>query len=162
MVLAWSDFSRNATCSILQGVVVAYFAQNFTHTCAPFQTLTSLVAMPFKVFEGPAPRPRISFTCSGYAHCDSFFAFVPISSYFTVFLAFTCKIDFLKFEFIGVTLVNKIIQVSVHSSIIHHLYIVLCLPPQVKSPSITIHPPNTFFYIPQVPMKLNFEKYICI
>ena len=44
-------------------------------------------------------------------------------------------------EFIGVTLVSKIIQVSgvrfYHTS---SVYCTVCSPPQVKSPSITIHP----------------------
>ena len=34
---------------------------------------------------------------------------------------------FLFIESTGVTLVNKSIQVSVHSSITHHLYTVLCV-----------------------------------
>ena len=29
----------------------------------------------------------------------------------------------------------------------HHLSILLCLPPHIKSPSITIYPPFTFFYL---------------
>ena len=51
-------------------------------------------------------------------------------------------IFFLFIEFIGVTLVNKITQVSgaqfYNTSPVH---CIVCLPPQVKSRSITIYPP---------------------
>ncbi|KAF6125190.1 hypothetical protein HJG60_009715 [Phyllostomus discolor] len=50
---------------------------------------------------------------------------------------------FLFIEFIGVTLVNKMIQVSgaqFHST--SSVHCVVCSPPQVRSPSITIHPPK--------------------
>ena len=46
-----------------------------------------------------------------------------------------------------VPLVNKSIQVSVNSSPTDHLYTVLCSPPQVKSPSITIYYPYTLLHL---------------
>ena len=55
---------------------------------------------------------------------------------------------FLFIEFIGVTLVNKIIQVSdtqfYNTSSVHGI---VCSPPQVKSPSITIYLLYTLFYL---------------
>ena len=84
---------------------------------------------------------------------------------------FVCMCDklflyfyFLNFfiEFIAVTLVNKIIWVSgIHNSIIHHLYIVLCSPPKVKSPFITICLPCTLFY-PPTPPSLWQSPYCCL
>ena len=59
------------------------------------------------------------------------------------------KIFFLFIKFIGVTLVNKIIQVSgaqFHNTSFVHWTV--CSPPQVKSPSITIYPPYILFYLP--------------
>ena len=71
----------------------------------------------------------------------------------TVFLIF-----FLFIKFIGMTLVSKIMQVSgaeFHST--SSIYCIVCSPPQINSPSITIYPPypskrgvlyfiNLFFY----------------
>ena len=51
-------------------------------------------------------------------------------------------------EFIGVTLVNKIIQVSderfYNTSSVH---CVVCLSPQVKSLPVSIYPPYTFLHL---------------
>ena len=53
-------------------------------------------------------------------------------------------IYFLKIEFIGVTLVNKIVWVSgAQFYNASSVYFIVCLPPQVKSFSISIHPPPT-------------------
>ena len=56
---------------------------------------------------------------------------------------------FLFIEFIGVTLVNKIIQVSgAQFYNISFVQSTVCSPPQVKSPSITIHLPHPLLYYP--------------
>ena len=51
------------------------------------------------------------------------------------------------------TLVNKIIQVSgVPFYNTKSLYCIVCSPPQIMSPSITIYPPYTLFYLPPSPL----------
>ena len=34
------------------------------------------------------------------------------------------------------------------------IYCIVCSPPQVKSPSFTLYPPSTYFYLPQPPFFL--------
>ena len=73
-----------------------------------------------------------------------------------IFSGQTCRynlfIFFLYITFIGVTLVNKIIQVSdvcfYNTSSAH---CTVCSPPQMMCPSITIYPPYTLLYCPTPP-----------
>ena len=91
---------------------------------------------------------------------------------------------FIFVERIEVTLVNKTIQVSsvqfyflifshifycsstvvsisphhssqVYNSITPSVYCIMCSPPKLKSPSITIHPLFTLFYLPRPPFSLS-------
>lgn len=58
---------------------------------------------------------------------------------------FSCFCFFLFINFIGAILVNKIIQVQVHSFTTHHVYILLCAHhPKLRlcpSPLISLYPP---------------------
>ena len=45
---------------------------------------------------------------------------------------------------------------------IHHLYIVLCSPPQVRSPSITMCPPTTLSYLPLPFSADNHHTVVCV
>ena len=47
---------------------------------------------------------------------------------------------------------TKLYGSQVHNSTTHHLYTVLCSPPQVKAPSITIYTSSTPFYLPPHPL----------
>ena len=52
-------------------------------------------------------------------------------------------------EFMGVTLVNKIRQLSgAHFHNTSSVHCIVCSPPQVKSPTITIYPPHTLLHLP--------------
>ena len=97
---------------------------------------------------------------------------------YTIESGFLSYSFFFLIEFIGVTLVNKIIQVPGVHSIIHHVYIIWCSPLQVKSPSITIYPPFTLcdhqsergvwrrykrgVTSPQPPLSLWWSQYCCL
>ena len=84
------------------------------------------------------------------------------------FLIFALKLQFhlcpsyfyfLNFiEFIGVALVNKITQVSVYHSIMHHLYII-CSPPKVVSFHHHLSPPHP---LPFLPPLIPFPQVITI
>ena len=66
--------------------------------------------------------------------------FVPRSDFLT--LSFFLVFKFIFIEFIGVTLVNKILQVSgVQFYNTSPVYCTVCSPPHLKSASITIYPP---------------------
>ena len=71
------------------------------------------------------------------------------------------SIYFFLIEFIGVTLVNKIIQVSgawfYNTSSVHWL---VCSPSQVRSLPITIYPPCVLLYLlsPPSPQQFKLEK----
>ena len=71
------------------------------------------------------------------------------------FFFFTSFISFLKTEFIGVTLVNKIIQVQVSNSISHHLITILCVhhpkPSLLLSPFTAPLPSSTLLTLGNVP-----------
>ena len=59
---------------------------------------------------------------------------------------------FFKLNLLGWHWLIKLYRFQVYNSIIHHLYIVLCVhPPQVKSPSIPISTPFTLLYLPPIP-----------
>ena len=66
-------------------------------------------------------------------------AFKVISKFISSFLIST-KFHIYFTEFIGMTLVNKIILFHVYSSVTHHLYTVLCVH-HPKSPSLTTYRP---------------------
>ena len=55
--------------------------------------------------------------------------------------------NFFKLNLLGWHWLIKLHRFQVYNSITHHLCIV-CSPPQIKSPSITIYLPFTLFYLP--------------
>ena len=62
-------------------------------------------------------------------------------------------------EFIGVTLVNKIIQVAgtqFHNT--SSVHCIVCSPPQVKCLAIIIYPPYTLLHLHPSPQQEHFVK----
>lgn len=56
----------------------------------------------------------------------------------------------------------KLCELQVHSSLTHHLCIVLCAPARVKSPPISIHPPHPLLPPPLPSPSGNHRTVVCV
>ena len=116
----------------MAGVFTAYILWFFVERCLPVSSMSASSHVSHKV------QTHLPFRKCINARFFLVFKFV-----FTFFLFI---------EFVRVTIVNKILQVSsaqfYNTSSVHSM---VYSPPSVKSPSITIYPPFTLLHLPPLP-----------